>query len=413
MVGIAVVIVVVIVIGAVGAFVLSDQGILDLDFQLGQFTGGLIESMVGEIEETPVLLGTQNFDGNLAVSFDAESVLATVFQKILSGANFDPICYERIGDSLFEWEVLDVGDSTFNENMSIKIRKATASDEGLTEMWCQITRTGGDTFLIDIDGIIRANPRIDTCIFEDPDFDMRKQWVCRINLLDISTTDPNVAPSLTIRLKFFKEAFTSTLGCSTCPVFINQESFHQDPSNVLNNNLNFDSDYLVGQGEAGHFAGFVKALSQIEITVQGSCSDFSPCNAFDGTELEEKYDINDSFIEVPLGNGVQKIKFSDMDSVLFENKIIYRWMYDQATGQQDVAGANIIILGVQEERIIDFPVVLQTTMTPDDTGTGKALCVRLELEYVDSAGRFTTTDNTIELVAQSSNQNQCIIDVQD
>jgi len=414
MVGIAVIILVVIVVGAVGAFVLSDQGLLDLDFQLGQFTGGFIETMVGDIEETPVLLGTQNYDGNLGVTFLAESVLTTQFQTTLSGVfQYETVCYERIGDTFFDWEILDFGgNANFDEQQTIKIRKSTANDVGLTEMWCSVDRTGGDTYLVDVDGIIKANTRIDTCIFEDPDFDNTDGWICRVNLLDVSATDPKIPPTINIRLKFWKEAFTSNLGCSGCPAFINQESNH-DNFRSIDNILKFDSDYLVGQGESGISSGFVKALTQVQITTQGACASIG-CGAgdpFTGDQLEENYDINDSFIEVPFGNGIQTIKLSDMESLLFEDKIVYKWMYDKATGRRDVAGANVIILDVQEDRIIDFPVVIQTTF---DAGSQEQnLCVQLELEYVDSFGTFTTTENTIEIVAQSSNTQNCIIDVQD
>jgi len=412
MVGIAVIIVLVIVVGVVGAFVLSDQGILDLnlDFQLGQFTGGFIETMVGQIEETPVLLGTQNFDGDLNVTFFAESVLETQFQKTLSGIfQYDTICYERIGDDILEWEILGVGgNANVNEQQTIKIRKTTENDAGLTEMWCRITsQTGANFFLVDIDGIIKANTRIDTCIFEDPDFNNVDDWVCRVNLLDVSMSNPKIPPILDVRLKFFRESPVSPvpdLVCTTCPTFINQESNHDNfPS--IDNFLKFDSDFVPAVG-VSLTRGHAKALSQIQITTQGACMD-QGCTAFTGSELEENYDINNSFIEVPFGDGTQKIKLSDMSSAIFDTKIIYKWMYDDATGRRDVAGANVIILEAQEDPIIDFPVIMQTTFARGSQNQG--LCVQLELEYVNGDGTTNTTEETIEIVAQSSNDVQCVI----
>jgi len=235
MVGIAVVIVVVLVVGVAGVFVLSDQGILDLDFQLGQITGGI--GTIGQLEETPTTLGIQNFDGNLAVKFIGEDEgarnIQANFDFVTSSDAYDTTCYERVGgtDDVRLWEVLDVGvpvpvitnPQVSNDEMTIKIRRTTTTDNGITEMWCEIipeVTTFASPVYVNVDRTIESNPRIDTAIFADPNLDQKNDWVFRVNLLDISATDPNVSPSLDIRLKFIlatKSALNFNL-LSTVPV---------------------------------------------------------------------------------------------------------------------------------------------------------------------------------------------------
>ena len=374
--GKAVVVVLFIAVVAIGAFVLSGA---DIPIRAG--TGGVTQ--VGELVTTPTIAGGQNYDGSLTTTFDGRDSNdpAVTYTGVTV---FDVICYERLGTSVNEWEVLDGGDDTINEAMSIMVRKTTQADEGITEMWCGVTReSGGQAVLIDKDATIRANSRVDTAIYEDPNLDQTPEWVFRVNLLDISPTDPNTIPSLEIRLKFMEQASTANLDQSVTDL-INIGTGTVD--NRIKNNVDFVTTST--QNDSG-----AKALSQIQISVNATNGD------------DSLYDINNSMIEVPMGDQIQRIKLSQMDESPLTSVIIYKWKYDQATGQRDVASANFIVVPKNGDPEVDFPIIFQTRFAT----TNDSLCIELELEYVDSFNVFSNTSNDVELVAGTVNDNACTL----
>lgn len=372
--GKAVVVVLFIAVIAIGAFVLSGADI--------PLRGGVV-TPPAELQTTPTITGGQNFDGTLLTTFDGRDSNdpAITYSGITV---YDTICYERIGDNVRDWEVLDGGDdSTSNEAQSIMIRKTTQADIGITEMWCGIVVESGGNVLVDKDATIRANSRIDTAIYEDPNLDQTAEWVYRVNLLDISPTDPNTTPSLELRLKFMEQASTANLDQSVTDL-INIGTGTVD--NRIKNNVDFVTTST--QNDSG-----AKALSQIQISVNATNGD------------DSLYDINNSMIEVPMGDSIQRIKLSQMDESPLTSVIIYKWKYDQATGQRDVASANFIVVIKNGDPEVDFPIIFQTRFA---TATD-ALCIELELEYVDSFNVFSNTSNDVELVAGTVNASPCTL----
>jgi len=343
--GKAVIGLVVIVVIAVGAFAITGT-----EIPFGAVPAG--QTVVPTVTDTGLLAvpaGGQPYNGDLTVTSngrDSNDPAVTY-----TGATvYDIICYERVGDDVRDWEVLDGGDDTASETMTIPIRKTTASDSGITEMWCEIVReTGGAGVLIDKDGIIQANQRIDTCIYEDPNLDQTADWVCRVNVLDISPPNPNIIPTLELRLKFLEQASTANLDQTTASI-INIGTGNQE------NRLRYNIDFVTTstQNDSG-----AKALAQVQIAI----------NATDGDDT--LYDVNDSRIEVPMGNQVQRIKLSQMTDTELPSKILYKWKYDQATGGLDVASANIINVAKNGDSEVDIPVIIETQFTQ----LTDALCV--------------------------------------
>ncbi len=373
--GKGVIVVLVIAVIAVGAFVLSGQ-----DIPLRTGTGGV--APVADITQVPVPVGGQNYNGQLTIDFitrDSNDPAITYDGT----TDFNIICYERIGDNVRDWEVLGSGDdATTTETTSIQVRKTTATDAGITEMWCEITpESGGASIYFDQVGTIKDS-RVDSCIYEDPNLDQTADFVCRINLLDISVTDPNTIPNLDVRIKFMENAVTANL--NTAPSILSIGTGNEQ------NRIKWAIDFVTtaSQNDAG-----AKALSQIQISV----------NATDGDDT--LFDVGMSMIEIPNGANIQRIKFTQMDTIPLNNKIQYKWDYDQATGQRDVASANLIVVEKGGDSEVDVPVIFETRfgLITD------ALCVELDLEYVDAFNVFSNTSDDVELVADTTNANECTL----
>ena len=376
--GKAVIAIVVIIVIAVGAFSLSGTSI---PFRAG--TGGT--TTITQITQTPTMASAtgQTYNGQLTVTNDAiDSNDPTITYTGVS--DFDVICYERIGDDVRNWEVLDTGDDSAIEQMTIPVRKTTTTDKGITEMWCGIAReSGGTAVYVDKDGITRANDRVDTCIYDDANLDQTPEWICRVNLLDVApNADPNNIPTLNLRLKFMEEASTANLDPTTASIV------NIGTGTNANNRIKFNVDFDTSspQNDAG-----AKALSQIQIRTN--------------TTSDDLYDINNSFIEVPNGKSIQKLKLSQMDEIPQTSQIIYKYKYNQATGQRDVASANLIVVPKGGDPEVDLPTIVTTRFT----SISDSICLELELQYVDAFNVFSTTTDDAELVADSSNPDECTL----
>ena len=252
-----------------------------------QGTGGT--TTVGSIGDVTPVVGLQNYNGDLNVSTEGRDSNdpATTY----SGATeYNIICYEKIGEDVNNWEVLDSGDDSATEDMIIPIRKASGADEGVMDMWCEVVvESASPSVIVDKDGTISANARIDTAIYSDPNLDQIDAWVFRVNVLDIAPNDPNNTPTMNLRLKFVEDATTANLDSTTASVAQAGTGSHE-------NRLKWDIDFVTTS--ASNDAG-AKALSRIQLRI----------NDTDDT----KYDINKSYIEVPNGASVQRIKLSQMD----------------------------------------------------------------------------------------------------
>lgn len=373
--GKGVIVVFVIAVIAIGAFVISGG-----DIPLRTGTGGV--APIADVTQVPTPVGGQNYNGQLTIDFMARDSNDPAITYD-GTTDYDVICFERIGDNVRDWEVLGSGDdATVDETTSISVRKTTAIDAGVTEMWCEISpESGGATVYFDVTGTLKDS-RVDSCIYEDPSLDQTNDFVCRINLLDISVTDPNTIPNLDVRIKFMENAVTANLNTASSILDIgtgNQE-----------NRIKWFMDFVTTatQNDAG-----AKALSQIQISV----------NATDGDDT--LFDVGSSMIEVPMGDQIQRIKFTQMDTIPLNSKIQYKWDYDQVTGQRDVASANHIVVEKGADNEVDVPVIFETRFGQ----ITDALCVELDFEYVDAFNVFSNTSDDIELVADSSNANECTL----
>lgn len=367
----------VVAVVAIGAFVASGG-----DIQLQSGTGG--QTTVGDLTTTQTMTseGGQAYNGDLTATFSmTDSNDPTLTYTGLT--DFNIICYERIGDNVRDWEVLGSGDdATATETATIPIRKTTTTDAGITEMWCEVTpETGGTALYIDVAGTTRANQRIDTCIYEDPNLDQTPDFVCRVNLLDVSPADPNNLPTLNLRLKVMEEATTANLNTVASVINIGTGNVE----NRIKWTMNFVTSST--QDDSG-----AKALSQIQISI----------NATNGDDT--LWDIGGSMIEVPMGSSTQRIKLTQMNDIPLADRVQYKWDYDQATGQRDVASANLIVVDNGGDPEVDIPVIIETRFGASDD----AICVELDLEYVDSFNVFTNTTDDAEL-AEGANLAECVI----
>jgi len=371
---------VLIVVGAI-AFIASGS-----DIPIRSQSGGTAQT--GDLTDTQPItqVGGQNFDGLLTVTWDARDSNDPALTYD-GTTDFDVICYERLGDNgganVRDWEVLGSGDdNTTDESTRINVRASSSLDDGVTEMWCEITpEVGGTGIYFDMAGTIKANgDRIDTCIYDDPNLDQTPDFVCRVRLLDISPTDPNNLPTMELRLKFMEEATSANLGVA--------DSILDIGTGNVDNRIKWSINFVTtsSQNDAGAIA-----LSQFVIAV----------NATEGDDT--LYDVGGSQIEVPNGANVQRLKFTQLDDIPLTSKIQYKWNYDQTTGQRDVASANLIVVQKGGDPEVDIPVLFETRFG----AITDALCIDLELEYVDSFNVFSNTNDSVELVADTTNADEC------
>lgn len=375
--GKTVMVVLLIAVVGIGAFVLSGA-----DIPLRSGTGG--QATIGDLTETQTMTqeGGQSYNGDLTATFSLTDSSDPVLPYELEN-DLVIICYERIGDNVRNWEVLGKGDDSSTEKTIIPIRKTTSVDAGVTEMWCEFTpETGGQALYFDTAGTIQANQRIDTCIYDDPNLDQTNDFVCRVNLLDVSPADPNNLPTLNIRLKVYEDATTANLNVATSILNIGTGNV----DNRIKWTMNFVTTST--QNDAG-----AKALSQIIIAINGTNGD------------DTLWDAGGSMIEVPNGATIQRIKLTQMQDIPLATELQYRWDYDQTTGQRDVASANLIVVANGGDPEVDIPVIIKTRFGV----VADTLCVELDLEYVDSFNVFTNTKDSAELVGDTTNPVECTL----
>jgi hypothetical protein len=337
-------------------------------------TGGT--TVIGSVADTPVMTAVngQSYNGDLLTTtnnIDSNDP-ATTYD---GASDYSIICYERVGSDVRDWEVLDTGAIATGTEMSIPIRKTTSTDDGITEMWCEVSPSiGGQALYIDKDAVIQANSRIDTAVYEDPNLDQTPTWVFRVNLLDISPADPNQTPTLQLRLKSMEEAVSADLDPSTTSVSNAGTGNHE---NRIKNNIDFVTT------SSGNDSG-AKALSQIVIRL----------NTTDDTI----FDANSSYIEVPNGASVQRIKLSQMDENELTSTTTFKFKYGN-----DVANANLIVVEKSADPEIATPLILFTNFSTTD----QAICTQTEFKYVDSFNSFSTTSVDVE-VAEGAIGDECV-----
>jgi len=337
--------------------------VFNSDFGSGG-TGGT--TPIGSLTDTaPVVSQTgQIYNGDLNVSTEARDSNdpATTYD---GSTDYDIICYERIGDDVRNWEVLDSGDDSVTESMIIPIRKSIGSDAGIVEAWCELsTESGGTATIIDKDGTIQANARIDTAVYEDPNLDQTPTWVFRVNLLDISSNDPNTTPSLNLRLKLMESATSADFDQTTASIANSGTGNHE---NRVKNNIDFVTT------SSSNDSGAI-ALSQIIVKLNDTD--------------DVLWDENASYLEVPNGASMQRIKLSQMDRIDLTSTTSYKYKYGN-----DIATANLIVVEKSGDPEVDVPLVLFTNFSAGD----QALCTEVEFKYVDSFNAFSTTSNDVEI----------------
>lgn len=338
-------------------------------------TGGT--TPIGSLTDTTPVTSTtgQIFNGDLEVTNtggDSNDPAITYD----GSTDYNIICYERIGNDVRNWEVLDSGDDTLTEAMTIPVRKTTGTDAGITEMWCELSaEAGGQSVIIDKDGTIKANPRIDTAVYEDPDLDQTPTWVFRVNLLDIANADPNNVPTLNLRLKFMENAVSADFDQTTLSVANAGTGNHE---NRIKNNIDFVTT------STSNDSGAI-GLSQIQVKL----------NSTEDTTWDE----NASYMEVPNGASVQRIKLSAMDRIDLTSSTTYKFKYGT-----DIASANLIVVPKSGDPEVDVPLILFTNFNLAD----QALCTEVEFKYVDSFNTFTTTSVDVE-VAEGAIGDECTL----
>jgi hypothetical protein len=167
--------------------------------------------------------GLQNYGKNFNVGTQTKD---TLDRTIVYGddTEVNTICWDAHGsDDVAEWtdigtfseaEIgdanIDIDEATFNSDGSVK-------SKGLTEMWCEINLESAQDFAVDQEEIIRANDRIDSCIWGDANDDNDDTWICKYDLLGITpVADPNSEPSDTVQLYLFdRETDETIVGATT------------------------------------------------------------------------------------------------------------------------------------------------------------------------------------------------------
>lgn len=334
--------------------------------QIGQLTETApMTSEVGQVFNNNLIANWDGRDSNdPAITYDGQD-------------DYDVICYERITDDVRNWEVLDNGDdSTSNETMNIPVRKTTATDAGVTEMWCEVAVEAGANLIIDKDGTVQANSLVDTCIYEDPDLDQTPTWVCRVNLLNVSPPDPNNTPEINLRLKFIEDATSADLDQTVASIANAGTGKHE-------NRIKLNIDFVTTSTDNGAGA---KGLVQIT-------------TLFNDTLSNDLWDPNNSMYEIPNGGTIQKIKLSQMDETPFQTQTMYKFKYGS-----DIATANIINIGKGGDPEVQTPLILTSNFQSAD----QALCIETEFKYSDAFNAFSVTSVDVE-VAEGDVGDECTL----
>jgi len=111
------------------------------------------------------------------------------------------------------------------------------------------------------------------------------------------------------------------------------------------------------------------------------------------------YDANSSYIEVPNGASVQRIKLSQMDDNELTSTTTFKFKYGN-----DVATANLIVVEKSADPEISVPLILFTNFS----NTDDAICTETEFKYVDSFNAFTTKSVDVE-VAEGAVGDECTL----
>lgn len=358
----------------VGGLLITQTDIFSGNNQLslGGSSGGSGTTTPDSVSEVTKLSGVQDYQGNLNVSvqtFDAEDPSLTYGDD----TEVDTICYERNGDDPTNWRKLDSASEAELGDMDIPVVKGTsASDTGLTEMWCEINLESSQAFYVAKDDIVQRNAKVDKCIWDDANLDNTDTYICRVNLLDIKPTTDNEA-TMTLTWYLWDEETDDTLMNISAGTSVASAG-----QGKVENRVKYDFD----------FNNDADTKSMIEVRLR--------LNSTDDSQWFE----NDSYIDIPTASGTERVKLAQMDRTDLASTTVYKWSYGT-----DYSQGNMIIVPKSGDTEFDIPLILYTNFDASD----EALCTELGVRWVDGVGAIASYDADDIEVAEGLVGDECSI----
>ncbi len=349
------------IIGAVvvGAYIIM-QG--DSDFLTLDQSGGI--ASIDSFTSTSSTSG-QVYNGDLTVTTIATD-LSDPAISYGGDTEYTTICYaDNSSSDVKDWTPIATATSANPEVLTIPVSKAVGTDQGLTQMYCDIDVGSAQDYYVVKDALIKDNSRISSVLWEDPNGDNVDGWVYNVNLLDVSPADPNTTPSLTL---FYKLADEGSLDVSdpTSKASVGQGSV----ANNLKFKLNMDN-----QGDA-------EFIQQIQIRVNSTD---------DGQWFE-----NLSTVKIA---GIGEIKLTDMVRSDLASTTVYKY-----TLGSDYSESNMIFVDKNGDTEVDAHVAIQSNFDASDEG----LCIELQIRTVDAQGAYSSNSEDAE-IAEGTNTDECTL----
>ena len=351
------------IIGAViiGAYIImqGDSDILTLDQ-----TGSGITSIDTFSTNTATVSG-QVYNGDLTVTTIGTD-LSDATISYGGDTEYTTICYKDNGSAdVDDWTPIATATSANPEVLTVPVAKSTGNDKGLTQMYCDIDIGSSQDYYVVKDALIKDNSRINSVIWDDPNNDNVDGWVYNVDLIDISPSDPNTTPSLTL---FYKLADEGSLTVS------DPDSKASVGTGSVSNNLKFKLN-MDNQGDA-------ESIQQLQLRLNSTD---------DGQWFE-----NLSTITIA---GIGEIKLSDMVRSDLASTTVYKY-----TLGSDYSEGNMIFVEKDGDTEIDAHVEIQSNFDASD----EALCVELQVRTVDAQGAYTSSSADAE-IAEGTNVDECTL----
>lgn len=359
----------------IGLLYLATNTNLGTQFNLGTPTAntGLTPSL-----STASTTGLQIYGKNFNVNTQTKDSLD---RTITYGddTEINTICWDAQGsDDVADWTDIgtfseaELGDANIDIDEAIYNADGSVKSKGLTEMWCEINLETAQDYAVDQEEIIRANDRIDSCIWGDANDDNDNTWICKYNLLGITTTaDPNAEPSDTIQLYLFDRETDETIVTATATSY---NSVAQGDGIITE-----VSTKLVFGASAD-----VKMISEMLIrnnmttaTDDKYSEETEICMSEDSTAEVVWFDTRQPVGCLQLGDNT----YFDRDNQA--STIEYIW-----DGGNDYKDSILVILPKNANTDIEIPINMHSNLNTATAG----MCWELGLKYIDGFGSEATYD---------------------